>query len=274
MDSDQEDVCDGGLLNCPKCSMPFKHKRSLAHHIDYRCKADKLNNILTETRRPSKIPATEIRVDSEADHLLDTVDSPYAQWRLSQLLGVTQRYRYPIVFHHNYPGSKSSMLSMHCPTTDPVNIMVGILVDAKNNFDIEEITMPSNAVVIGPNGVTTDISKGLLPSNFGVLRSNRPKIVTEERNGNIVYRLGAKESEDANVNLVNSVENMSISENLDVSVSSTNFAPAYKSSPLPLTSLQLISSVNDQMDANQNIVGKYRFYFGILSVVREGFKKN
>ena len=74
MDSDQEDVCDGGLLNCPKCSMPFKHKRSLAHHIDYRCKADKLNNILTETRRPSKIPATEIRVDSEADYLLDTVE--------------------------------------------------------------------------------------------------------------------------------------------------------------------------------------------------------
>ena len=94
---------------------------------------------------------------------MTTVDSNYARWRLAQILGVTEAHTYPVLFQYRFPGSKASSLSTRLPTSDPMQLMVNVLVDAKTNFGIDEVFMNKNSVVIEPNGSRTNIAK-LSPS--------------------------------------------------------------------------------------------------------------
>ena len=196
-DNDADDILEKDdneeEFKCPHCYKICTKKRSLDRHVSNACKALKGQDFtLPPCRRVLPVPvpvATELRVDKELDGLLANVTSEYTRWRLAQVLGVTQQNTYPILYNYHFPCSRSSFLSLSCPTSDPQNVMVNVLMDAKINFDIEQVSIPKHVVVIGPHGSKIDATKWIKPVCSGQERSDRPNIIVEENEVNYTLSL-------------------------------------------------------------------------------------
>ena len=154
---------DENKFVCPNCSQVFKQRSSLVRHMDNTCKNRIGPDLMIASPRKSPVPEILLKVDEELNSLLDNVESDYARWRLAQIMGVTQKTTYPILFNYHFPGSKASFLHNCCPTSDPHIAMFNVLIDAKTNHDIEHISMPKKLVVIDRNGSKVDASKWLAP---------------------------------------------------------------------------------------------------------------
>jgi uncharacterized C2H2 Zn-finger protein len=189
----EEDPGDSGY-KCPLCLMILSSKASYARHVNFTCKKKKQGSDILTTKRVSPVPATQVQVDKELDGLLANVPSPYTRWRLAQVLGVTQQETYPVLWHYSFPGSRTSMVSSYCPTSDPSDVMFNILSDARTNYDIEKIVMQNSVEVIGPDGTKVNVSKWLKPLGEGEVRSNRPQINVEEIEDKLVYSLIVKKT--------------------------------------------------------------------------------
>ena len=231
---------DESKFQCPYCKEMFKHKKSLDRHVTWNCKQKEPPDpdIQTPSRRNQKLvpEVTELKVDKEIEGLLANINSDYTRWRLAQIMGVTQRSTYPILHNHHYPGSKSSFLTSCCPTREPDKVMVDVLNDAYETFNIKSVTMPKNIVVIDPNdGSKVDATKFIKPVYIGqYARSNRPKIQVEETEEHYVFSLEKNEECVDVEKLEESVQQMSLeASSLNLSVNSVNFAPMHESSPAP-----------------------------------------
>ena len=238
---------DSERLECPQCGMVFKHQRSLNYHINYRCSKNQPEGkdvLATRTRRgkPSAPPSVKVQVDGEADDLLSKVDSAYSKWRLAQRLGVCQHSVYPILFKYHYPGSKASRLAEICPTSNPYNILTKVLLDARDNYKVEQVAMDKNMVIVDTDGEEFDVSKYLRPLNDREERSNRMKINIQETETNFLFSLAkqvAAEEEQVDRDLEQSLHGLSLHEEelenslLNLSLQSGSFDPMYRSSPAP-----------------------------------------
>ena len=215
---------------CPNCDLEFKQEKNLNRHVLYRCKALTPPQIPDSPRIPPRPPlaVTKVTHNHELDVLLATIGSPYARWRLSQVLGVTQIQTYPILFKYQYRGSRSSSVSKCCPTSDPYVTMYDVLVDARDNHNVDSIEMPKSVVVIDEES-ETDVSKFLLPTRE-VSRSNRPMFRTEETATTYIY------------SLVGDVPDTGLETSLgEMTVSSAGFEPRYEQQK----SEELDFSIND-----------------------------
>ena len=68
-------------FECPKCHQTFKHRRSLDKHVDFTCKKKKSQDVLMTPRVTpvTPVPVTMVRIDTELDGLLATIDSDYVR---------------------------------------------------------------------------------------------------------------------------------------------------------------------------------------------------
>ena len=147
------------------------------------------------------------------------------------MLGVTQQETYPVLWHYSFPGSRTSMVSSCCSTSDPSDVMFNILSDARTNYDIDKIEMQNSVEVIGPDGTKVNVSKWLKPLGEGEVRSNRPRINVEEIEDKLENSLiGNKTFEKSD--LEESFHHMSLdndgNDSLNLSITSANFDPEYK----------------------------------------------
>ena len=207
------------VLKCPICGQEFKQKRTLKRHTQYRCKGLTPPEILDS---PRIAPSTKVTHNPELNDLLATVGSHYTRWRLSQVLGVTQTQTFPILFKYQFRGSRASVVSKCCPTSDPYVTMYDVLVDALDNHDVEKIEMPKKVVVVDDE-IETDVSKFLLPTRE-VSRSNRPLFKTEETATSYIYSLLGNVPDKG---LETSMGEMTLADE-DASVSSAGFEPRYE----------------------------------------------
>ena len=142
---------------------------------------------------PRKVPlvTTQLTHNKEVDSLLGTINSDYVKFRLAQLLGVTQSETHPILFNYKWKGSRDSLVSNCCHTSDPYKAMYNVLIDARNNYNVDSIEMPKKIVIVDSDSETEiEVSKYLLPTRQNA-RSNRPVFETEEKTATYVYRLGS-----------------------------------------------------------------------------------
>ena len=194
---DQADSEESVLLQCPNCQKSFSQRRSLLRHINNSCKKHPPDPgpHASGPRLPPRalVKAAELHCDEELNSLLAAIDSDYVRWRLAQKLGIAQQSSYPILFNCRFPGSKTSSLSLICPTSDPSTVMYNVLTDAKKNFQVDKITMPKNVTIIDPDGSHIEVSKWLKPvNNRGGNRLHRPDrhiIDVEESDDSLVYSL-------------------------------------------------------------------------------------
>ena len=213
------------VYKCPNCDRKFKEERTLKRHVLYRCKALTPPQIL-DSPRIAPLAVTKVTHNNELDDRLATIGSQYARWRLSQVLGVTQTQTYPILFKYQYRGSRSSVVSKCCPTSDPYVTMYDVLVDARDNHNVDSIEMPKSVVVIDEES-ETDVSSFLLPTRE-VSRSNRPMFKTEETATSYVYSLVGNIPDTG---LETSLGEMTLADGCDeadLSVSSAGFEPRYE----------------------------------------------
>ena len=167
-DGDVDDRGDGDhQVVCPFCQKKFKHKKSLVKHLDYRCKSLPAIDILTAERRVPPVPPTRLKVDPELDDLLSTVDSNYVRWRLAQVMGVCQQSSFPVLFNYRFPGSKTSRVPALCPTSNPYSVLCNILLDARENYQVEEIAMSKGMVIVNSDGTEFEVRRHLKPLNNG-----------------------------------------------------------------------------------------------------------
>ena len=148
------------------------------------------------------------------------------RWKLSQELGVTQSTTYPVVFGYRFNNSKASSLASVCPTSDSYTILYNILIDARQNFQVQQISIDKNMAVVYPDGIEQDISKWLKPTRLNP-RTDRPAFNVEETEHKLIISLIEKnELEELEVSVLeDSLKKMSI-EQLDISAS-INFEPRY-----------------------------------------------
>jgi hypothetical protein len=212
-DADQE--TDGPGFKCPNCHQQFKHKRSLSKHLNNNsCKHIPGPEILDTPRRAPKASPVKVKVDLEVDGLLATINSPYVTWRLAQRLGVTQQFTYPILFNYRFPGSKTSGLCSICPTRDPYDVLCNVLIDARSSRQVNQIAMNKNVVIVDTDGSEVDVSKWLRPLNDREERSNRPKIVIEETESDLLFSSAdvAHAPDNRQADLKESLHSMSLVE--------------------------------------------------------------
>ena len=251
---------EGDEFKCPHCYKEYTTKKSLDRHLNYWCKKLSRQDVdLASSRVPPRCQnhVAEVTIDQEVDDLLATVEHPYARWRLAQKLSVCQQSSYPILFNYRFKGSKSSPLSSVCPTSDSCNVMQNVLIDAKNNFEVNKISMPKLVRVMDPDGSKVDVSKWLKPVNNRidedrVNRSDRPTIDVEETEDSFIYSLAGEDHDNDSAKLQEELEEsikmMSIDGDGDTSVDQFNlsgsisFNPMYNSSPAPRKSLFVVAN--------------------------------
>ena len=250
---------DSDLWQCPNCHKSFLHEKSLLRHLDYTCKEIPKPEILSSPRvRPlppvppeppvpsvPEVPGYQVTANEELNSLLATIDSDYVKWRLAQVLGVAQADTYPILFCYRFKGSKSTALSSLCPTTNPYTVLYNVLIDARSNHQVEQVSMPKNTVVVQADGREVNVTKWLKPTRINA-RSNRPVFRVEETESSFIYSLEEVEPdfEESGLDLEASLQQMSIEEQMDtnnLSVCSASFAPKYRSSPQKSVSLSEIA---------------------------------
>ena len=191
-------ITDTKYHTCPKCQRTFKNLKHLKYHIEYSCPALSAPDILVSPRR-APLSATKLTHNREVDSLLGTINSDYVKFRLAQLFGVTQSETHPILFNYKWKGSRDSLVSKCCPTSDPYVAMYNVLIDAKNNYNVDSIEMPKKIVIVDSDSETEfEVSKYLVPTRQNA-RSNRPDFETEEKTATYVYRLGAGAVPDSKV---------------------------------------------------------------------------
>ena len=186
---------DSGILEpdtspafqCPDCLKIFTRKSSLNRHMNSACTEILKPEIFTSPR--IILPCvSKLTVNPELETLLSTVQSDYARWRLSQVLGVPQSTSFPVLFSYRFNNSRSSVLSSICPTSDPYTTLYNILIDAKQNYEVYEISIDKNLVVVHSDGSEQNVSKWLKPTRLNP-RSNRPIFKVEETASSLIYRL-------------------------------------------------------------------------------------
>ena len=189
-DSGNPEPDSSPAFQCPDCLQTFKRKHSLERHISYTCKKIPQPDILSSPRVPipPKVCVSKLTVDAELDTLLATVDSDYARWRLSQVLGVPQSTTFPILFCYRFNNSKLSALSNVCPTSDPYTTLYNVLIDAKLNFQVEQISIDKNVTIVHSDGSEENVSKWLKPTRVNP-RTNRPVFNVEETEATLIYSL-------------------------------------------------------------------------------------
>ena len=217
-------------LKCDKCGKVFNHLKGLKHHVLYTCKAIPGPVIINEPRiRPNQLVAIRLTVNPELDSLLSTIDSDYVRWRLSLAAKVTQSDTFPVLFKYKRRG----FVSKCCPVSDPYKAMYNVLVDARNNYQVDKIEMPKKLVVVDSDGETEmDVSEFLLPSRQHS-RSNRPMFHVEESPTSIIYSLTTGEVADDPVanalipddDLEISMREISLQDDSNVSIGTSDFAP-------------------------------------------------
>ena len=223
-------VSEPPILKCEKCGKVFKHVKGYKHHITYTCKFLSGPEIMNEPRiGQSQLDTIKLTCNQELDRLLSTLDSDYVRWRLSLAAKVTQSDTFPILFKYQRRG----FVSMCCPVSDPYKVMYNVLIDAKNNYQVDKIEMPKKLVIIDSNVDTeVDVSEFLLPSRQHS-RSNRPMFHVEESPTSIIYCLLAVELVDDPVadvvipekDLETSMMEMSLQDDSDISMGTSGFAP-------------------------------------------------
>ena len=244
-------------LQCPDCLQIFSSKRVLQRHQDYRCKKKILPEILPSPRVPQSPLPTKIKVSLELDNLLASVDHDYVRWRLAQELGVAQTSTYPILFSYSFPLSSDSALSSVCPTSDSYVTLHNILIDAKQNFQVDKISMDKNIVVVHSDGTEENISKWLKPKDMMFMpRQGRPTINIEETENSLIFSLqqSSPEVDIVDSSLQASLQNMSLDQvESNVSTSFDNFSPRYstfwleKGGGTPNCQAQLISESDNNI---------------------------
>ena len=190
-DAQQEPGDQQHLLQCPHCHKRFTQKKGLLKHINFHCKFKVLpasQDILPSPRRVTT-PPVKLRHDKELDGLLATISSPYVRWRLAKEMCVVQQTAYPILFNYRFPGSKSSELSSLCPTSDPYLALYKILRDGKMNYQVEEISVSKDLVIVTASGKEINVSQHLKPLNDREERSNRPKVKVEENETHLLFSI-------------------------------------------------------------------------------------
>ena len=195
-DSGNPEPDSSPAFQCPDCLQTFKTKRSLDRHISFTCKKLPQPDILTSPRVPlsPEVCASRLTVNSELDTLLASVDSDYARWRLSQVLGVPQSTTFPILFCYRFNNSKSSALSHVCPTSDPYTTLYNVLIDAKLNFQVEQISIDKNVIIVHQDGSEENVSKWLKPTRLNP-RTDRLVFHVEETEFSLLYSLNDPGSE-------------------------------------------------------------------------------
>ena len=135
-----EDDPEEPSFECPYCHCSFKHERSLKKHITWTCKKVPSEGVDPAPRRPAVAPI-KVKVDKEVEkevEMLATVGI-YARFRLSQLLGVTNKSTYPILSDYRFPGSSSSEIAALCPTKSTFDALIDILIDARDNHNVHRL---------------------------------------------------------------------------------------------------------------------------------------
>ena len=180
-------------LQCQSCHQSFTTLPNLNRHISFRCKSKQSpTSEEVGSRRPKKTKEKKvIKVDKELNDLLDTINSEYVKWRLAQVIGVTQRSVYPLLFHHSYPGSRASFLASVCPTENTCEKLFEILKDAAN-FKVDKLRISKNCVVVDCDGKEHIVDKYLTPSNSATEdrdRADRKRFIVEETEDEFVLSL-------------------------------------------------------------------------------------
>ena len=209
-------------FECPACHKKFTEKRTLERHVNFRCKqisaSDSESNSGLRVSSLSPVIVTKLTHNEEIDNLLSTIDSDYVKFRLAQLLGVTQTETQPILFGYKFPGSRTSAVTSLCPTIDPYISLYNVLIDGRNNHQVNEITMPKNLVIKHEDG-EENVSKWLNPTRINA-RSNRPVFKVDETETSFIYSLVEASSGLAESTLEDSLHQMSLEEE-------GQFAPRY-----------------------------------------------
>ena len=208
-------------FECPKCGKVFQHQKGYKRHLAYTCPL-RDTPVILDSPRVTRVPVTKVTYDKELDSILASVEHPYARWRLAKAAGVTQCDTFPILFKYDFKGSKSSKVSRCCPTSTPYDVMSDVLVDAKNNFQVEKIEMPKRIVIVDGDS-EFEVSKYLLPTRQEA-RTNRPIFNVIETDTSLTYSLA-----DTEIELENSLRQLSLDRGgMDLentSLNSTEFEP-------------------------------------------------
>ena len=104
-------MAEGSEFVCIQCNKSFTTSRALERHKSFTCKGQVkvCEELLVPRVQVPPDPELElVHYDDELDGLLASVGSDYTRWRLSQVLKVTQRDTYPVLWNYKYPGSRSS----------------------------------------------------------------------------------------------------------------------------------------------------------------------
>ena len=142
---------------------------------------------------------------------------------------ITQCTTFPVLFCYRFKKSRNSALASLCPTSDPYTTLYNILIDAKQNFQVNQISIDKNVVVVHSDGSEEDVSKWLKPSRENN-RTDRPAFKVTETDEQLFISLHDRNDlEDFEESVLeDSIQKLSIGPvEQNTSISSIHYEPRY-----------------------------------------------